>query len=162
MELIEIAPIEVWEKIAGDIYNKFGFNGTVYKRDNYILAKSEEWVNKVCPAIKAGDAIVICSSAQQRLSKIVQETKDVAVDECDAGFTKFLVPIFLNNDFIGMIGGCGCLSEKAEVDAFYVSKLLKKDDIKDLLPSVKQISENKLSEAIRFVKEQLQEVLRDK
>ncbi len=161
MELIDIMPVEGWKKIAEDIYKKFGFNGTVYEKNNNILVKSEEWANKICPAIKAGDSVVICSSAQQRLSKVVEENKEFIVDECDASFTKFLIPIFINNEFVGMVGGCGCLSGDSEVDTFYVSKLLNKEDINDILTSVKRISQDKLIEAIRYVQKQIQESLKN-
>ncbi len=161
MELTDIMPVEGWKKIAEDIYKKFGFNGTVYEKNNNILVKSEELANKICPAIKAGDSVVICSSAQQRLSKVVEENKEFIVDECDASFTKFLIPIFINNEFVGMVGGCGCLAGDSEVDTFYVSKLLNKEDINDILTSVKRISQDKLIEAIRYVQKQIQESLKN-
>jgi len=146
-------PLESWKSIADQIHDKFGFNGAVYKKDNFILVKSDGWANQVCPAIKAGDSVVVCSSAQQRLAKIAQEKKDCVVDECDAGFIKFLMPLYASNEFVGLIGGCGCLAEKTEMDAFHLSKLLKQQDISDIIGTTKSIPGVLLEEAIQFARQ---------
>jgi hypothetical protein len=159
MELTEIMSFESWKSIADQIHDRFGFNGTIYKKDNFVLAKSDGWANMVCPAIKSGDSVFVCSSAQQRLSKIAQDKKDCVVDECDAGFMKFLVPLYSGNEFVGMIGGCGCLAENAEIDAFHISKLIKKENIADILHSTKYIPRDKLSEAIQFVQKQARKIV---
>ena len=100
MELTDIMPVEGWKAIAENINRNFGMNGTVYHKDNSVLAKSDGWANKVCPAIKSGDSVVVCASAQQRLSRIVQANKDFATGECDAGCIKFLIPVFFKGDFV--------------------------------------------------------------
>lgn len=162
MELTDIMPIEKWKQLVEDIYTRFGFNGTAYYINNTILVKSDGWANKLCPAIKAGDSRIICATAQQRSSQKAQEEKVTVIEECDAGFTKFVIPVFVNNEFVGMIGGCGCLSGDTEVDSFYVSKLLNKEEegIEDLLDSVQHISQDKLEEAISYVQGQIDEGLK--
>jgi ligand-binding sensor protein len=157
MELTDIMAVEHWKAIAENINRNFGMNGTVYHKDNSVLTKSDGWANKVCPAIKAGDSVVVCSSAQQRLSKIVRGNGNFAVGQCDAGCIKFLVPVFSRNEFVGMVGGCGCEAEGSEMDAFYIGKLLSKtkEETEKLLASVKHITDQKLNEAIRYTREQL-------
>ena len=164
MELTDIMPIEKWKQLVEDIYTGFGFNGTAYYINNTILVKSDGWANKICPAIKAGDSRVVCATAQQRASQKAQEEKVTVIEECDAGFTKFLIPIFVNNELIGMIGGCGCLSGDTEIDSFYVSKLLKKEEegIEDLLNTVRHITKDKLEEAISYVQGQIDGGLKTK
>jgi ligand-binding sensor protein len=158
MELTDIMALERWKIIADQLHEKFGFNGTVYKKDNFVLVKSDGWANKVCPAIKSGDSVSVCSSAQQRLSKIAQKKKDCVVDECDAGFIKFLMPFYVSNEFAGMIGGCGCLAENTEIDEFHICKLLQKEDITDIIGTTKRIPRDKLEEAIQFARQQAQGV----
>jgi ligand-binding sensor protein len=162
MELPDIMPIEKWKQLVEDIHARFGFNGTAYYINNNVMVKSDGWANKICPAIKAGDSRVVCATAQQHSSKKVQEEKVTVIEECDIGFTKFLIPIFVNNELTGMIGGCGCLSGNREVDSFYVSKLLKKEEegIDDLLGSVRHITKDKLEEAISYVQGQIDASLR--
>lgn len=164
MELTQIMPVGEWKKLAEEIYTRFGFNGTVYFTDNTVFVKSDEWANKLCPAIKAGESRVVCATAQQRASQKAQEEKITVIEECDAGFIKFVIPVFADNEFIGMIGGCGCLSENSEVDSFYMSKLLKKkeEEIDDLLKSVHHITKDKLEEAISYVQGHIEEALGNK
>jgi len=162
MEMTDIMSVDEWKQLANEIYEKFGFNGTVYKIDNMILAKSDEWSNQLCPAIKSGDAKIICASAQSRLSQKVREKKERATDECDAGLTKFLIPIFVANAFIGMVGGCGCIRDNSEVDSFYVSKMLKRDDVSDFVGTVRKTSQNDLLDAIEFVQNRISQALQSK
>ena len=161
MELTDLMPIERWKQLAEDIYKRFGFNGAVYDKNNNVLVKSEGWANKICPAMKAGESSFMCASAQQRASKIAQEKKEPVVEECDIGLIKFVIPIFVNDEFMGTVGGCGYLLEGSEVDAFYTGKLFKKEEgVKDLLPTIRHISQDKLSGAIGYVRGRVEEALK--
>jgi len=164
MELTDIQTVEEWKKLADEIFNRYGLNGTVYKPDNFKLVKSDNWANKICPIIQGGKNVVICGASQKRISNLAIESKEPISEECEAGFMKFVVPLFVKGELLGMVGGCGCLLSGSNVDTFYLSKLLKKDekDIKELLPSVPQLSREKLQEAIKFVKEKLDEILKQK
>ena len=153
MELTDIMPLESWKSIADQIHDKFGLNGAAYKKDNFILVKSDGWANKVCPAIKSGDSVVVCSTAQQRIAKLAQEKKDCVIDECDAGFIKFLMPLYVGNEFAGLIGGCGRLAEGATIDAFHISKLLEREDIADIIGTTKSIPRTLLEEAVQFARQ---------
>jgi len=84
------------------------------------------------------------------------------IEECDAGFAKFAVPVFANDEFLGLAGGCGALLGDSEADTFYIGKALKKEeeDIKALIPTVQRFSQEKLEEAISYVQWQIEEVLR--
>jgi len=162
MELTDIMSGDEWKQLANEIYHKFGFNGTVYKTDNMILAKSDEWSNQLCPTIKSGEAKIICASAQAKLSQTVQEKKESATGECDAGLIKFLIPIFVGNKFLGMVGGCGCVDEHSEVDAFYVSKMLEKEDVSDLTGTVRKIARDKMFEAVEYVQSRINQALKSR
>jgi hypothetical protein len=49
----------------------------------------------------------------------------------------------------------------SEVDAFYIGKLLKKEEkeVESLLTTLNRISQDKLSEAVRYVHKQIREIL---
>lgn len=164
MELTDIMPVEVWKQLAEDIFTRFGFNGAVYDKNNNVFAKSEGWANKVCPSIKAGDSRILCAAAQQWCSKEAKEKKEAAIVECDAGLIKFAVPIFVDDELIGTVGGCGCLLGDTELDAFYIGKLLKREEeeIKDLLITVPCISQDKVTEAIRYIQEKMNKIVTKK
>jgi ligand-binding sensor protein len=163
MEIADLMDITEWKKIAEGIYS-FGFNGTIYKKDNSIVVKSERPVNILCPVIKSGkDSILICSSAQYRMAKMAHDSKGPIVDECDAGFTKFVVPIFIKGEFLGTIGGCGCLLDNSSVESFYVAKLLGREekDVETLSANVCRISPDKLSKAIEYVQASIDRLSRN-
>jgi hypothetical protein len=63
-----------------------------------------------------------------------------------------------------MIGGCGRVLGNTEIDSFYISKLLKKEEeeIYDLFNSVHHITQDKLEEVINYVQEKIEEALRTK
>ncbi|MEW6214787.1 MAG: PocR ligand-binding domain-containing protein [Nitrospirota bacterium] len=164
MELTDIMPAEDWRKLAEEIYTRFGLNGGVYDKNAMLVHSSTGWANQICPGIRGGDSRVICISASQRFSKLAKEKKETIIEECDAGFVKFVVPILVNDEFLGLAGGCGSLLEDSEADSFYIGKLLKKEEeeIKDLLTTVCLISQDKLAEAINYVQEKVRENLRKK
>jgi len=157
MEITNIMSTERWKQLAEDIYTLFGFNGAVLDKNNVLVHSSTKWANRICPDIKGGDNRILCASAQKRLSKMAEEKREPVIDECDAGFVKFVVPIFSDDEFLGTVSGCGSLLEDSETDSFYIGKLLNKDEkeIKDLLNAVCRISQDRVEEAIRYVQASL-------
>jgi len=163
MELIDIIPVESWRQLAEDMYKRFGFNSCIYNRDNFVIHSPVGWANGVCPLIKAGESRVICATSQQNLSKRFVNTKEPIIDECEAGFSKFLVPIFTNGDFLGSAGGCGCLIMDNKIDTFYISKAVGKDEaeIKSLLNTIPRISRDKITEALTYLQEHIGEIIHE-
>jgi ligand-binding sensor protein len=164
MELRDIMTVESWRQLAEGIYTLFGLNGTVLDKNNTPVHSPIGWANQICPDIKGGENRILCASAQQSMSKIAEKKREPVIDECEVGFAKFVVPIFLNDEFLGTVSGCGCLLGNSETDAFYIGKLLKKKDeeIKGLLITVRRISQDKVAEAIRYVQEKVKEILSNK
>jgi len=162
MQLTDVLAGEDWQQLAKEIYTKYGMNGAVIDKEGVPVHPSPGWANEICPLIK-GDphSRSVCASAQQSMMKKAMKERAPIVDECDIGFSKFVVPIFYQGEFLGTAGGCGFLLEGNEVDVFYVAKLLGKteEEVKKLLPSVKKISKEELKEAIEYVKKRLEEIL---
>jgi ligand-binding sensor protein len=163
MELTDLVPVESWRQVAEDVYKKFGFNSCIYNRDNMIVHPPVGWANELCPLIKAGDSRVICAASQKNFATKVSQSRDPFIDECEAGFTKFLVPIFVDGEFLGSAGGCGCLIAGNTIDVFYLSKLLVKDEqeIKNLLDTVPRIERDKITEALRYLQKRLEQIIKD-
>jgi ligand-binding sensor protein len=160
MELTDLIPVESWRKLAEDVYKKFGFNSCIYNKDNMLLHSPVGWANELCPLIKAGDSRVICATSQKNFAIKVSQSRDPFIDECEAGFSKFLVPIFMDGEFLGSAGGCGCLIVGNKIDAFYISKLLGKDEqeIKNLLNTVPKIERDKIKEALLYLQKRLEQI----
>ena len=165
MELKDILPVEGWQELATEIHTKFGMNGAVSNNEGFIIHPTPGWANKICPLIKGNEqSRIVCALVQQNVMKMAQEKRTPIVDECDIGFTKFVVPIFYQDEFLGTAGGCGFLVEGGEIDTFYVAKLLGKDEeeIKALAAKIKPISKETLKEAVDFVKKRVEEIIKAK
>lgn len=164
MKTTDILAIEGWKELVEQIYAKFGLNGTVNDKEGMLIYSSSKWANQICPAIKGNkDTRVVCASAQQSLSKMAHEKKQPASEECDAGFVKFVVPIFYKGEFLGTTGGCGRLVEGGEINSFYIAKLLNMNEgeVEGLLVKVEKIAEGNLESAIKYVQEQIEKILKD-
>jgi ligand-binding sensor protein len=164
MELTDILTVEEWGKLTDEIFNRYGLNGAVFRSDNFRLVKSDNWANKICPIIQGGENVIICVLSQKNIAKLAVESKQPVLEECEAGFMKFVVPLFVKGEFLGVVGGCGCLLPDSNIDIFYLSKLLEKNEqeVEKLLSSVPQLSKEKLQEAMKFVEEKLDEILKQK
>jgi len=162
MELTDIISIELWSQLAEDVHQKFGFNSCIYNTENFIIHSPVGWANEVCPLIKAGESRIICATSQQNLAKKVSQSRSPVIDECEAGFTKFLVPIFVNGTFIGSAGGCGCLISDNDIDTFYISKAVGKseDEIKSLLDTIPRVPRDKITEALTYLQKQIEHIIK--
>jgi ligand-binding sensor protein len=164
MELTDILSKDGWKELAEEINKRFGMNGSVNDKHGLLVAASPALANKICPSIKAGEqSRAVCATAHKHLAQQAQETREIAVGECDAGFTKFVVPIFYKDEFLGTAGGCGFLADNGRVDAFYVAKLLNlnEEEVNDWTANIKKLSRSDLQAAMEYVKGRLQEILRD-
>ncbi|MDL1967879.1 MAG: PocR ligand-binding domain-containing protein [Deltaproteobacteria bacterium] len=162
MKLVDIASIEVWHRLAKEIYDKFEFNGSIVDRDGVVVHPPAGWANKVCQAIKGSDdSRVVCSSAQLSMAETARSTQKTVIKKCDVGFTKFVIPVFVNEEFLGTAGGCGIFIEGGELDDFYISKLLHIEDeqVKKLMETVKTSSTEKLEAAVEFVQNRIKELI---
>lgn len=159
MELTDIAPLETWKQLEKEIYEKSGLNASVYNTEGARITDFVNWVNPLCPEIKANQKgqTFICSLAHQNISKVAQESKKPVIDECDAGFVKVAVPIFVNDEYIGVAGGCGLLAEDGEIDTFYVQKTIGGDEENWVVLSenVKVLSNDSLGQLTAFIEEKL-------
>ncbi len=162
MKLTDVMPSEKWLEFAKSIYSKFGLNGAIYNKEGFLVHPRTPWANELCPIINGNkDSHFICASAQQNLSAMAKEQKKPIIGECDAGLIKIDVPIFVGNEFIGTAGGCGHLSEEGEVETFFISKMLniEEEKVKELLTTVKKMSQNELDEVVKYVENELEKIL---
>ena len=124
MELTDIAPLETWRKLEQKINDRSGLNASVFNADGIRITDYVKWANKLCPVIKGNEKgqSYICSVAHQNIAAQAAKTGKAVIETCDAGMLKLVVPIFVNGDFLGVAGGCGCLEINEEIDTFMISK----------------------------------------
>jgi ligand-binding sensor protein len=163
MLLTDLLSIEQWEEIEKELYERSGLNACVYDLDGNRITSFKAWANEICPLIKSYPQGVsaICAVANQHFTSEAKNSQQPVISECDAGFVKFAVPIFYNQEFLGTIGGCGHCLPEGEVETFLIHKTLDIDEstLEDKAQDVKTISEDEINTLVAFLQTRLQEIL---
>ncbi len=163
MNLSEICPIEKWMQFEKNIHETTGFDTNVFNTDGIRISGYKEWVNRLCPAIKAIDRgqSYICAVAHMNLAAQAKQTRKPVAEECDAGLIKIVIPIFIKDEFAGAVGACGLLFEDNEVDSFLINKItdMEEDIIENLSKGIGTISRQKTLDFIRYIQEELNRII---
>jgi ligand-binding sensor protein len=159
MKLIDIYPIEKWTAFEKNIHEKSGMDANVFNPDGIRITGYKEWVNRLCPAIKSIDKgqSYICAIAHMNIAVQAMQTRTPAIEECDAGLIKLVVPIFIGDEFVGAVGACGLLAEDGEVDAFLINKTtdMNEDVIQNLSEGIGTISMQKAESLAEYIQQEL-------
>jgi ligand-binding sensor protein len=125
MKLNDILPTDKWIALEKDLHNRYGLDVNVFDTSGVRISDFKEWVNRLCPAIKATDKgqSFICAVAHMNIAAQAMQTRRPAIEECDAGLVKIVVPIFMDDAFLGAVGACGLLIDEGEVDTFLIDKI---------------------------------------
>ena len=85
------------------------------------------------------------------------------IEECDAGLVKIAAPIFVGDEFLGTVGGCGLLTEEGEVDSFLINKITGIDEnkIESLADDVKTISKGEAQAITDYTCNQINQFVGD-
>ena len=165
MELIDIMPVENWVEIEKEINARSGFNAAVYDVRGMRITNFKKWANRLCPSIRETEKGLqsICSVAHQNVAAQVLKTRQTVIDECDAGLMKFAVPIFVDDEFLGVAGGCGKLRGEGQVDAYLVHRIADMDQsvVDGLAAEIETISENSLESIINYVEKEVNAIIEE-
>ena len=148
MTLLEILPVEKWIELEMGINKRSNLNASVFDADGIRITDFKKWANRLCPVVKADKKgqSYICAVAHQNAANQAKKTRNPAIVGCDAGLVKVVVPIIVENEFLGVAGGCGLLLKDSEVDTFLVNKTTDLDagEIEDLSNDIATISNRKI------------------
>ncbi len=163
MKLTDLCPIEKWMAFEKNIHEKSGMDANVFNTDGIRITEYKEWVNRLCPAIKAIDKgqSFICAIAHINIAAQAKQTRSPAIEECDAGLIKLVVPIFVGDQFVGAVGACGLLLEDGEVDEFLINKTtdMAEDVIQDLSQGIGTLSRQKAEALAAYIQQELSTLL---
>ena len=129
IKLTDILSVEKWIELEKNIYEKFGIDTNVFNVDGFRITDFKEWVNRLCPEIKADDKgqSFICAVAHMNIAGMALKARGPVVEECDAGLLKLAVPIVVKGEAIGVVGACGVLISDSDVDSFMINKTIQMD-----------------------------------
>ncbi len=127
------------------------------------ITPNKAWANRLCPEIKATDKgqSFICAIAHMNLAAMARNSREAVVEECDAGIVKIVVPIFVEDNFVGAVGACGKCLDDGEVDTFLVNKVtdIEEEKVERLAQDIEVISMETTGELIVFVEKKLQKII---
>ena len=159
MELTDILPLEEWVKLEKEMNNRSGLDANIFDTDGVRISADKSWVNRLCPAIKATDKgqSFICAVAHQNLAAQARQLRRTVIEECDAGMVKMVVPIFIDDEFIGAAGACGLILEAGEIDPFLISKMtdIEEERIDELAENLSEITTEAIKSLAAFTEERI-------
>ena len=165
MELTDILTAKKWVALEKEIYSRSGLNASVFDKEGLRITDYEEWANRLCPVIRANEKgkSFICVAAHQNIASMAMKSKKPLTEECDAGLLKLVVPIFVGDEFLGTIGGCGLLSEDGEVDTFLINRTtdINEREVKSLSQDIKILPADEIDLLIEFIREHLDNAICD-
>ena len=163
MKLTDLAPLERWTELEKDIHRRTGLDVNVFDTKGYRISDFKNWANQLCPEIKATDKgqSFICAPAHMNISAQAMRSKQPAIEECDAGLIKLVVPIFVNDEFVGAVGACGFLLDDGEVDSFLVNKMTEIDEekVEKLSEGIPSITTGKAESLSHYITKQIKEIV---
>lgn len=163
MKLTDIAPMARWMELENDIHTRSGMDANVFDTRGYRISDQKHWANQLCPAIKDTDKgqSFICAPAHMNIAAQAMRSRAPVIEECDAGMIKLVVPIFMNEEFVGAVGACGMRFEDSEIDAFLINKMTEIDEekVEALSATVRSNARELAEDLVRYIQESIDAVL---
>ena len=165
MELTDLAPLDKWIELEKDIHQKSGMDVNVFDTKGYRISEFKNWANRLCPEIKATDKgqSFICAPAHMNIAALAMRSKQPVIEECDAGMLKLVVPIFLDDKFVGAFGACGFLLDEGEVDSFLVNKMtdISEEAVEELAEGIPGITTEKAKALGQYIMDKIATIVAD-
>lgn len=159
MNIIDIAPRQTWVDLEKDVNEKFGLNAAVFNNEGARITDFVNWGNQLCPAIKGNPKgqRYICAVAHQNIAGQAAKTKKPVIGECDAGLVKIAVPIFVDDAFIGVAGGCGSIMNGSEVESFFIQQTtdIDEDEVRRLSHDVNAMTKAEVEAVVSYIQQRI-------
>ncbi|NNF97867.1 MAG: histidine kinase [Desulfobacteraceae bacterium] len=163
MKLTDLQPLDEWQRLEDEIRTRSGLSASVFGVDGVRITDNLHWVNRLCPDIKANPKgqSFICATAHMNIAIQAKASGDAVLEECDAGLIKMVVPIMVDDVFIGAVGACGLLLDDGEVDSFLVNKITGIDDekVEDLAEGIPAIDTDTAKALGAYIKKRVDAVV---
>ena len=165
MKLTDIAPQEKWVELESQINQRSGLDANLFNIEGYRISDCKNWANKLCPEIKATDKgqSFICAPAHMNIAHQAMKTRKVVIEECDAGLVKIVVPVFVDEEFVGAVGACGFLLDDGEVDSFLINKMtdIEEEKIESLSQGIPSVTSEKAESITQYISAEVDRMIAD-
>jgi ligand-binding sensor protein len=164
MQMTDLATVEVWKELERFMFDNYNLNGRAYDSEGKVFTGQVLWCNRFCPAVRSNPAALsaVCAAAHQNMAGQARAEGGPVIGECDMGLCKIVVPVVVDGQFIGAVGGCGCLPEKGSVDAFAAEKIagLSLKEVKELSTDLKPMSRAEAQELADVLSAKIAKLIR--
>ncbi len=161
MDLTDLLSLEKWLEFDMDFYERSGMNAYAFGSGGERITKQKKWANPLCSVIKGNPrkAANICGLSHQAMSSIARREQRIVIGECEAGLLKMCVPVFVDGEFLGIIGGCGLLTENGEVDLDVVETVtgMSHELVTQFARSIRRISKDEIVSQARYLEARVKE-----
>ncbi|NQT69002.1 MAG: PocR ligand-binding domain-containing protein [Desulfobacteraceae bacterium] len=165
MKLDDILSIEKWTELEKEINNTFGVCASVFDTDSKKITKFTKWPNRLCPIIQADgkSQSFICAVANLNLGMQARQTKKPVIAECDAGLLKLVVPVFVDDEFLGMLSGCGILLDDSSVETYLITKFtgIDEEEIASLSNDINKMERVEVELLAKYLETRVEGIVED-
>ncbi len=162
MLMTDLLSKEEWSELEKKVHDEWGFNASVYNADGMTFTGYKNFVNPLCAEIKSHPEGIqaICSVAHQHMAQLARNSGKTIIEECDAGLIKVCTPVIVNDEFVGIVGGCGRVADESESETFTVHKAINVplEKVEDLASEVLPISMERAQELAVFLEKFVEDI----
>ncbi len=162
MLMTDLLSKEEWNELEKKVHDEWGFNASVYNADGMTFTGYKNFVNPLCAEIKSHPEGIqaICSVAHQHMAQLARNSGKTIIEECDAGLIKVCTPVIVNDEFVGIVGGCGRVADESESETFTVHKAINVplEKVEDLASEVLPISMERAQELAVFLEKFVEDI----
>ncbi len=157
MTPLELKPEAEWHAILDRLFAETTMAACLSNGKGEVLfCRGERF--PLCAAIKGTPtaATYICGQTNTAMLAVVKRTLRPAIDLCEAGLLRMVIPIVRDGALVGQVFACGLAAEGEELDPFMVAKQLGvgEERVTELASATRAISEAELTPvADRFFRE---------
>jgi ligand-binding sensor protein len=161
MTLKDLISEEDLAALQQELHDRFGLNADIMDGEGRRLL-GNTWGNDLCRAIRNDEKGfgAICATAGQMFTQLLKKGEPF-VEYCDAGMVRVSVPVKVDGEVVGAVGGCGLVPADEEVDGFTVGMMSGLDEaaIAERVKTVHAADEARLAEIQAFINERIQALL---
>jgi ligand-binding sensor protein len=144
------------------IASELGMVATLVDPQGKILLHAGDYPD-VCIRVrkKAETLTFVCGQTSQVMMKQAEKTREPAVDLCQIGLCKMVIPVFQGDRFLGALTACARALVGEELDPFMVARELdiSEEEAGALLESTPQVDEEKVNEVAQTWAERIQQAM---
>lgn len=162
MELANLLSPEKWQEFCRDFHDKTKLNAFAIGADGEHLPVQRLWANPLCPTIRGNPKRTeeICEAAIRKTAEKARMEKSIVVSKCGAGLLHISMPVFLNEEYLGVVGGCGLLPYGSELDGEVVAQATDMGaDVASMLgQNILSMSREDIEDTVRYLEDRIGEI----